>query len=150
MSAGQTDELKIGDGQTTMHEFRANAYVLNSAHYVTAPYPPGEITLQGPMWIDASTRAEDGIVLVAADDRPPTCGGKEKLKARCKPGGKLTAKIKKGTPGGLVSVSLDTGEMMPVNLNNRGKGKAKFRGVRSGERTVTIVECGKEKKTVCP
>ena len=39
------------------------------------------------------------IALIAADDRPQTCSGKEKLRAKCKPGGKLTAKIKKGTPG---------------------------------------------------
>ena len=150
MAAGQTDELSIGTGQVTMHEFRSDAYVLNNAHYVTEPYKLGKITLQGGMWIDASTAADDGIALIAADDRPPTCSGKEKLRAKCKPGGKLTAKIKKGTPGGLLSVSLDTGKTRPVNLNNKGKGKARFRGVPSGRRTVTLVECNKQKKTDCP
>jgi|GEM_PF-6285788 len=149
-SAGETDELGIGTGANTMHEFRDNAFVLNNAHHITQPYPLGEITFQEGMWMDASTRADAGVVLIAADDRTPSCSGNERLKAKCKTGGKLKAKVRKGLPNAVITIGLDTGEMIQANVNGKGKAKVKFKGVASGERTVTIMECGVEKKTVCP
>ncbi|RJP32678.1 MAG: hypothetical protein C4547_13235 [Phycisphaerales bacterium] len=149
-SPGETDELGIGTGEGTMHEVRDNVYVLNTSHHITKTYEPGQMFLQAGMWMDASTAAGDGIVLIAADDRPATCGGGEKLKARCKRGGKLTAKVKGGLPDAVLTVALDTGETSQININDRGKGKAKFKDVAPGERTVTLTECGLEAKTVCP
>ncbi len=149
VSPGETDELGIGTGEGTMHEVRTNVFVLNNAHPITEPYGTGQLDLQAGMWMDATTAAGEGIVLIAADNRPTTCGGGEKLKVKCKKG-KLTAKIKGGVPEAVLTVTLDTGESTQVNVNDKGKAKAKFKKVESGERTVTVLECGLQKTTDCP
>lgn len=68
-SAGETDEMGIGTGVSTMHESRDFAYVVRNNHYITSPYALGMFTLVDPMWIDASTASGNGVRLVAADQR---------------------------------------------------------------------------------
>ncbi len=69
VAASQTDELGIGTGVVTMHEFRDSAYVVNTNYYPTEGYDYGEFFLDEGMFMDATTVAGDGILLVTADDR---------------------------------------------------------------------------------
>ena len=66
-SAGETDELGIGTGVNTMHEWRDNAFVIDSQHSITQTFAVGEITLAANMWMDASEVAGTGVALVNAD-----------------------------------------------------------------------------------
>ena len=69
-SASQTDELGIGTGVTTMQEGRDSAYVVNAGFgYPTSGWGYDQFFLEGPMGMEATTRAGHGIALVAADDR---------------------------------------------------------------------------------
>jgi hypothetical protein len=67
-SSGETDEMGIGTGLQTMHEYRNNFYVVNNTHYITQPYSLGWLTFTDSMWTDASEASSDGIVLVTADE----------------------------------------------------------------------------------
>lgn len=62
---GQTDEMGIGTGESTMHQYTDAFYVLNNSHYVTEPYPLGSLAFTGPMWTDATEVAGNGIALVS-------------------------------------------------------------------------------------
>jgi|LGVE01.1.fsa_nt_gb hypothetical protein len=66
-SVGETDEMEIGTGMSTMHEDRDEFYVVNNTHYITQPYPLGSLTFTDPMWTDASEAAGSGIALVVGD-----------------------------------------------------------------------------------
>ena len=70
-SAGQSDELGIGDGQEQMHEYRDFAYICDNGHAVTQTYPLGLFTLQQSMWMDATGVAGNGRALVNADIPEP-------------------------------------------------------------------------------
>jgi uncharacterized repeat protein (TIGR01451 family) len=62
---GQTDDMGIGTGEGTMHQYTAEFYVLNNTHDITQPYALGQLTFAGPMWTDATEVAGDGIALVS-------------------------------------------------------------------------------------
>ncbi len=67
-SAGETDEMGIGDGSLTMHSSYATNYCLDAQHNVTSSLGTGSFTLPADMWTDASTASGNGRVLVSADD----------------------------------------------------------------------------------
>ena len=46
-SKGQTDEMGIGTGASTMHARQVSVYVVNNAHDITSTYPLGQVTLGG-------------------------------------------------------------------------------------------------------
>ena len=72
-SAGETDELGIGTGMSTMHEWRDYAHVIDNSHYVTQGHPLGEFTFAEGMWMDATEVAGTGIVLISADGGCDPC-----------------------------------------------------------------------------
>ncbi|MBL1219025.1 MAG: hypothetical protein D8M59_16210 [Planctomycetes bacterium] len=67
-SAGESDELGIGDGTSSMHESRDYGYVVNNGHFVTKPYSVGMFTLATSMWMDATGVSGNGVALVSADN----------------------------------------------------------------------------------
>lgn len=75
----------------------------------------------------------------------PICDGIERLNARC--GGregkfKVTAKLVTSLePGTALELSLDGERVTPVTINQRGKGKAKWRNVDAGPHTVCVDDC---------
>jgi len=74
MSGGETDEMGIGTGIETMHEPRNYAYVIDNGHHITSTYDIGQITLEEPMWMDATSCSGNGRALVAADEMIPCPG----------------------------------------------------------------------------
>ena len=70
-SAGETDEMGIGTGEFTMHEYRNEFYVVDDSHYITQPYPLGLLTFAQAMWTDASEAAGSGTALVVAEQIIP-------------------------------------------------------------------------------
>ncbi len=65
--AGQTDEMGIGTGSTTMHEYRDNFYVLTSEYYPTHLHAIGPLIFESSMWVDATETAGSGEVLITAE-----------------------------------------------------------------------------------
>ena len=70
-SAGETDELGIGSGETTMHMFRSQFYVHDNSQYPTQPYPVGPLTFESGLFTQATKVSGNGIVLVAGTPTSP-------------------------------------------------------------------------------
>ncbi|MCC7291213.1 MAG: hypothetical protein IT449_04015 [Phycisphaerales bacterium] len=75
------------------------------------------------------------------------CGGSEDVSAKCKPGdggrpGKIIVKVRKGQPNGTVTALLDPPDprSMSIALDDRGRGKGKFRDVPLGEHRVFVCD----------
>lgn len=63
-SAGQTDEMEIRTGESTMHAYQNSNYVINNIHPVIRPSAFGSFEFEENMWTDASEAAMDGVSLV--------------------------------------------------------------------------------------
>jgi hypothetical protein len=65
--AGQTDEMGIGTGSLTMHEYRDTFYVVSSDSYPTYLEALGPLTFESGMWVDATETAGGGELLITAE-----------------------------------------------------------------------------------
>lgn len=63
----QTDEMRIGTGIETMHQYRDTFYVVNNDYYPTEKYPLGKLLFESGMWTDATEAVEGVRVLVKAE-----------------------------------------------------------------------------------
>lgn len=80
------------------------------------------------------------------------CKPGQTLSVRCKSGGKLVAKLKGGRPDAELTARLDGDENTDTefDVDDRGRGKARFKGVADGPHQVDIVECGTTGNATCP
>jgi len=69
VSIMQTDEMGIGTGNQTMHEYRNTFSIVNNNYYPTYNYPLGRFEFESEMWVDATEASGSGKVLVKADHK---------------------------------------------------------------------------------
>ena len=152
LSVGQSDELGIGTGAETMHESRNHAYVLTDQSDITDSWTVGKFTLAANMFMDATTVAGNGVVLVGADPRIP-CADIKKFKTSCRRG-KLKAILvflDESHDGQQISFSVAPGIGEFNATINRTKAKRVLRD-QSGERTVSLLypeSCVEPRSTTC-
>lgn len=65
VATGQTDEMGIGTGVTTMHLARDTFSVVNNSHNITQPYPLGLLVFEESMWTDGTEASGSGISLIS-------------------------------------------------------------------------------------
>jgi len=100
--------------------------------------PDGKLTLVDGSPFAAGARPQDMVLFDPAAGIH--CGDVRRLTASCK-NGKLKARLKtRLAEGTILHLSNNGGEIIPVALNRRGKGKATWRG-QSGDHEVCVVEC---------
>jgi len=80
------------------------------------------------------------------------CNENEKIKARCKGHGdtrRVIVKVRRATAGETLTAELDapTGITQPIEIDDRGRGKARFPDVPPGTHTATV--CGKTVDVTC-
>lgn len=81
------------------------------------------------------------------------CDGDETLTASCAGkgcGDRVKAVLKKAAPGVTVTFTLDGAQARPATVNARGKAKAKWCPVETGEHSIRVVECQLEADAHCP
>lgn len=80
------------------------------------------------------------------------CAPAQTLSAVCRTGGKVVVKLRGARADAVLTARLDgdpsSDTEMPVN--DRGKGKARFKGVADGPHQIEVVECGTTGNTECP
>gem|GEM_PF-3296166 len=67
-AAGQTDEMGIGTGVTTMHSYNNTFYVVNNNYYPTYNYPSGQLLFEAEIEFEATEATGNGKVLVKAEE----------------------------------------------------------------------------------
>ncbi len=104
-SAGETDEMGIGNGNTTMHASKDSFHVVNNTHQITQPYPLGTLNFGDFMFTDASEASGSGIALII--DESLGCHG-----AQATIVGTSGPDLLIGTPGVDVIMGLDGNDVI--------------------------------------
>ncbi len=66
-AAGQTDEMGIGSGNTTMYSYNETFYVTNNNYYPTENYPLGPLSFESSIEFETTEATSAGKVLVKAE-----------------------------------------------------------------------------------
>ncbi len=100
-----------------------------------------------------STHRTDDHVSLNVGDCGSGCTGDETLTLKCSGSGKITAIVKKGSPGATVDFELDGGQPLQDSINNKGKAKVKWTGNAPGNHGVSAeLACGDvlNENVTCP
>ncbi|RJP38608.1 MAG: hypothetical protein C4547_04320 [Phycisphaerales bacterium] len=100
-----------------------------------------------------NTHRTDDYVSLNVGDCGSGCTGNETLTAKCKNSRKITATVKKGSPGAVVTFEVDGGQTKQETINNKGKAKASWPGNAPGQHGVSAeLACGDvlNKNVTCP
>lgn len=67
-SAQHSDDISIGNGSSSLHQFRDTFEIINDTFGITtAPYTLGTLQFANPMWTDGITPNSNAVALVVAD-----------------------------------------------------------------------------------
>ncbi|MCG3131576.1 MAG: hypothetical protein FLDDKLPJ_02380 [Phycisphaerae bacterium] len=99
---------------------------------------------------EGETRYADSTPLVIAFTT--ACRPEQTLSVTCRGGNKVVAKLKGGRADAELTARLDgdANTDAELHVNDRGKGRVKFKRVADGPHQVEVVECGTTGNAVCP
>lgn len=108
-------------------------------------------------WSGAFALVDTGTTGYTASDAitlqfTTACKPGQALTVLCRDGGKVIAKLKGGRADAELTARLDgdTSTDAELHVNDRGRGKVRFKGVADGPHQIEVVECGTTGNTECP
>ncbi|GMU36139.1 MAG: hypothetical protein KJ057_00060 [Phycisphaerae bacterium] len=155
------DALRVFDGG--LNEIHVGGAILLGGHdlhehalwFIDADSPQYDADQEA--WSGTFTLLDEGATGYA-DSAPiviaftPACKPGQTLTVACRGGDKIVAKLRGGRVDAELTARLDgdANTDAELHVNDRGKGRAKFKRVADGPHQVEVVECGTTDNTVCP
>ncbi len=93
-SAGQSDELGIGNGEETSRVTQNIIHIYNNGHPITQGFQIGPFSLGAPETILTTDHSGEGVVLMTVEDDSIGCDEIRKFKNKCNRRQKIKMKVK--------------------------------------------------------